>query len=111
MQSASSPTLKHDLRAKLIIRLKTEQWVWLHEQGAVAIQLRTGPDPWLRGDGSQDTASHPGVAGKVDDGNTLQPQPPGSERVEGIVIREILYAGRGTKEDNRTQIGEWWEIC
>jgi hypothetical protein len=51
------------------------------------------------------------VAGKVDDGNTLQPQPPGSERVEGIVIREILYAGRGTKEDNWTQIGEWWEIC
>jgi hypothetical protein len=30
--------------------------------------------------------------------------------MEGVVIRKILYAGRGTKKDNRTQIGEWWEI-
>ena len=55
--------------------------------------------------GTQNTTRHAGPAGKMNDGNALESQSPGSQHVESIVVAEVLDAGGGAKEDYWRQVG------
>lgn len=56
---------------------------------------------------AQHTMTHARVAGKISNGNPLEPQRPGGEQMKSAVPGKIIDPGGGFEKDNRRARRSW----